>query len=53
MKMSNLHSRHICDFSKAGLTHGLSWKIEIWRLFSSPDCFWVRGDVCKQAKPMV
>ena len=35
-----------------GLTHGLSWKIEIWRLFSSPDFFWGRGDVSKQAKPI-
>ena len=39
-----------------GLTHGLSWKIEMWPLFvfclfSSPDFFWGRGDVCKQAKP--
>ena len=36
-----------------GLTHCLSWKIEIWHLFSSPDFFWGRGDVCKQAKPKV
>ena len=36
-----------------GLIRGLSWKIEIWPLFvclfSSPNFFWGRGDVCKQA----
>ena len=39
-----------------GLTNGLSWKIEIWPLFvfclfSSPNFFWGRGNVCKQANP--